>query len=194
MPRAGLSAQRVTVAAADLADEVGWHRLTLAELAARLGVRQPSLYKHVDSLEMLRRRVAALAVAELREGLVDAATGRAGRDALLAMADAYRDYARRYPGRYAASVIAPAVDDHDHIRVAAAAIAALMAVLRAYDLSEEDGIHAIRGLRAVMHGFVSLEAAGAFAMPVEKDESYHRLIASFEAGLAGGSTAGGGRR
>ena len=184
MPRAGLTADRVTVAAAELADEVGWDRLTLAALAAGLGVRQPSLYKHVDSLEALRRRVAALAVTELREHLVDAATGRAGREALLSMADAYRSYAHRYPGRYAASVIAPAADDDGHVRAGKAIVAVLVSVLRGYDLPDEDAIHVIRGLRAVMHGFVALEAAGAFALPLDLDESYHRLISSFETGLA----------
>jgi AcrR family transcriptional regulator len=195
MPRAGLTADRVTVAAAELADEVGWERLTLAAVAAGLGVRQPSLYKHVDSLEALRRRVAALAVTELREHLVDAATGRAGREALLSMADAYRSYAHRYPGRYAASVIAPAAGDDEHVRAGNAIVAVLVAVLRGYDLPDEDAIHVIRGLRAVMHGFVALEAAGAFALPLDLDESYHRLISSFETGLArSASQAAGGAR
>jgi AcrR family transcriptional regulator len=184
MPRAGLTAGRVTVAAADLADEVGWEQLTLAGLAGRLGVRQPSLYKHVDSLDALRRRVATLAVIELRETLQESATGRSGRAALLAMADAYRTYAHRHPGRYAASVIAPRPGDEPHVQAGAAVIAVLVAVLRGYGLAETDAVHAIRGLRAVMHGFVSLEAAGAFAMPVDLDESYRRLIATLEAGLA----------
>ena len=56
MPRAGLNTDRVVAAAAELADEVGLDQLTLAALAARLGVRQPSLYKHVASIE---RRVRA---------------------------------------------------------------------------------------------------------------------------------------
>lgn len=183
MPRAGLSPQRVTVAAAELADEVGWERLTLAELAQRLGVRQPSLYKHIASLEALRRRVAVLAVLELRDDLTAAAAGRSGREALLAIADSYRSYAHRFPGRYAVSVIAPNDDDDEHVQAGATTVAALAAVLRPYRLSEEDVVHAIRGLRAVMHGFVSLEAAGAFAMPVDLDESYHRLVLAFEAGL-----------
>lgn len=184
MPRAGLTPDRVTVAAADLADDVGWSRLTLAAVAARLGVRQPSLYKHLDSLDAVRRRVARLAVNELRERVLEAATGRSGRDALLAIADAYRAYAHAYPGRYAASVIAPIEGDEEHLRAGSATVAALAAVLRGYHLSDVDTVHAIRGLRSVMHGFVSLEAAGAFAMPIDLTDSYHRLIVSFEAGLA----------
>ena len=46
-------------------------------------------------------------------------------------------------------------------------------------------VHAIRGLRALMHGFVSLEAAGGFAMPLDLDESYHRLVEGFGKQLAG---------
>jgi AcrR family transcriptional regulator len=189
VPRAGLTPERVTQAAADLADEAGWVRFTLADLAERLGVRQPSLYKHVDSLDALRRRVATLAVTEMGEDLMRAAAGRSGRDALLAIAIAYRDYAHQRPGRYAVSVVAPAEGDEAHIAAGAAVIDALLAVLRGYDLRDEDAIHAIRELRAVMHGFVSLEAAGAFAMPVDLDESYRRMILSVEAGLATTSQA-----
>ena len=58
------------------------------------------------------------------------------------------------------------------------------AVLRGYGLTGDDVIHAIRGLRALMHGFVSLEAAGGFAMPQDLDESYRRLVDGFAASLA----------
>jgi hypothetical protein len=53
------------------------------------------------------------------------------------------------------------------------------AVLAQYQLVGDDEIHAIRGLRALMHGFVSLEAAGGFAMPQDLDESYRRLVGGF---------------
>ena len=52
-------------------------------------------------------------------------------------------------------------------------------MLAGYGLTGDDDIHAIRGLRALMHGFVSLEAAGGFAMPLDLDESYRRLVAGF---------------
>ena len=60
---------------------------------------------------------------------------------------------------------------------------------RTTDSTGDDMIHAIRGLRALMHGFVSLEAAGGFAMPQDLDESYRRLVAGFGEALAG-STGG----
>lgn len=183
MPRAGLTRLVVAVAAADLADESGWHELTLAAVAQRLGVRQPSLYKHVESAAALRREVSVLAVADLARVLTAAVAGRSGVDALQSLADAYRRYAHRHPGRYAAGVVAPSAGDAEHVRLAEEIITALGAVLHGYRIDGDDALHAIRALRALLHGFVALEAAGGFALALDLDESYRRVIAGFDAAL-----------
>ena len=183
MPRAGLNRVVIAAAAAELADEIGWQDITLAAVAARFGVRQPSLYKHVAGLAELRRDVSVLAGRELHTELTHAAVGRSGSDALHAMADAYRTYAKKHPGRYEASVIAPAPGDAEHELVAAGMLATVEAVLGGYDLAGDDEIHAIRGLRALMHGFVSLEQAGGFALPQDLDESYRRMLDGFSGSL-----------
>jgi AcrR family transcriptional regulator len=173
----------VVAAAAELTDEVGWEQLTLAQLAARLGVRLPSLYKHIESLDGLRRDVAVLAVNELAVALGTAAIGRAGRHALQALAAAYRDYGRRHPGRYAATVRAPAADDAEHTAAADAVLHVVLAVLDGYQLTGDDAIDATRALRAAMHGFVSLEASGGFGLPADVDRSYSRLVDGLDASL-----------
>ena len=99
MPRAGLDADAVVAAAAELADADGLEAVTLARLASRLGVRAPSLYAHVDGLADLRRRIAARGALELAAELQAAAAGRAGADALLAIANAYRPTRARTPAR-----------------------------------------------------------------------------------------------
>ena len=55
MPRAGLTAERVVNEAERLADEVGLAQLSLAALAARLGVQPPSLYKHIAGQDEIGR-------------------------------------------------------------------------------------------------------------------------------------------
>ena len=85
MPRAGLTGGDVVAAAAGLADETGYTSLTMGLLADRLGVRPPSLYKHVGGLADLQHRVAILAMTELGEVIRDAVQGRAGFDALAAL-------------------------------------------------------------------------------------------------------------
>jgi AcrR family transcriptional regulator len=69
----GLSAEKVVAAAADLVDRDGYDALILASLADELGVRVPSLYKHVGGLDDLQRRVAHIGSAGLARAVADAA-------------------------------------------------------------------------------------------------------------------------
>lgn len=183
MPRAGLSTAAVVAAAAEIADAEGLDRLTLARVAAAAGVRTPSLYNHVESLDDVRRRVALLALRDLADALRDAAVGRAGDDALAAMADAYRAYARRHPGRYAATQRAPAERDEEMRAAAKGAVDVVLAILRGYGLEGDDAIHAARAVRSALHGFVALEAGGGFGIPVDLDESYARMVRALARGL-----------
>jgi AcrR family transcriptional regulator len=190
VPRAGLSRRAVVTAAAELADEAGWDRLTLAAVAGRLGVRLPSLYKHIASLDGLRRDVAVLAVTELGAALSAAAVGRAGPEALRAVAAAYRGYGQRHPGRYAATVRAPAPEDVEHNAAAESVLRVVLAVLAGYGVTGEDSIDAARALRSALHGFLTLETAGGFGMPVDIDRSYRRLIDGLDATLHGWAGTG----
>lgn len=176
MPRAGLNTDRVVAEAAELADEVGLDQLTLADLAARLGVRQPSLYKHVANSDALLRLLSMRGKAELGDVLGGAAVGRARDDALVAMAHAWRAWALDHPGRYQAAQRPPAPGDSDDEDVSCRAIHALRAVMDGYGLDGDDATDAIRAFRAAVHGFVSLEASDAFALPASVNHSFDRLV------------------
>jgi AcrR family transcriptional regulator len=180
MPRAGLDADGVVTAAAVLADADGLEALTLARLAAHLGIRPPSLYAHVDGLPDLRRRIADRGAGELAVALRCAASGRAGFDALVAVADAYRAYALSHPGSYAALQLASDVSDSEAAREL---VDVVVAVLRGYGLEGIDAIHGVRAIRAALHGFVVLEAGAGFGLPLDLDESYARLVATLDRGL-----------
>jgi AcrR family transcriptional regulator len=193
MPRVGLDPETVVTAAAELADADGLAELTLARLAERLGVRSPSLYAHVDGLDDLRTRLAIRGARELAAVLQAAAAGRAGSDALHAVADAYRTYAHAHPGTYAATQRAPGTErdgaDAEYVAAGADVVDVLVAVLRGYELRDDDAIHAVRMVRAALHGFVSLEREGGFAIPIDIDESYRRLVRTLDRGLRIGALA-----
>ncbi len=163
-----------------LADEVGYEKLTLAALAARLGVALPSLYKHVRGVDALHQQLAVLATAEIADVLTTAAAGRAGGDALRAVAAAYRAYARQHPGRYPAAQRAPDPADAEHLAAGERAVGAIRAILLGYGLDGDDAIDAIRMFRAAVHGFVALEAAGGFGLPRDTDRSFDQLIAGLD--------------
>jgi AcrR family transcriptional regulator len=184
MPRAGLAPDAVVTAAAALADADGLEAVTLARVAERLGVRSPSLYVHVDGLPDLRRRLAARGAGELASQLQRAAAGRSGRDALVAVADVYRRYAREHPGTYAALQRAPDVRNGPAADAAARLVEVVLAVLRGYGLDGDEAIHATRIVRAALHGFAALEAGEGFGIDLPPDETFARLVSVLDAGLA----------
>jgi AcrR family transcriptional regulator len=183
VPRAGLTPALVVAEAARLADEVGLDRLTLATIAQRLGVALPSLYKHVRGLDALLQKLSALATAEIAADIAQAAVGRSRAEAVHAMADTYRAYARRHPGRYQATQRLPDPDDPEHVAAGERVVGTFFAVLRGYGLTGDDAVDATRALRSAMHGFVLLEQAGGFGLPVDIDRSFHQLVAGFEVAL-----------
>ncbi|MDR6321171.1 TetR/AcrR family transcriptional regulator [Actinoplanes couchii] len=176
MVRAGLTTERVVQAGAELADDLGFAELTASTLARRLGVKVPSLYSHVGGTQDLRTRVALLALAELADRAALAVAGRSGKEALVALAESYRGYAREHPGRYAATrmrldtatAMASAGPRHSQLT---------RAILRGYHLAEAEQNHAVRLIGSVIHGYIELESAGGFdhSLP-DATESWNRAL------------------
>ena len=190
MPRAGLTRDRVIAEAAAVADEVGLDRLTLAAVAQRCGVSLPGLYKHVRGTDEVRRGISLLAVRELTDAAARATAGVTGRESLDALSAAYRSYALACPGRYAASVVAPAPGDAEHEDVGAQAVAVIAAALKGYRLEGSSLIHAVRMWRAACHGLASLEAAGAFGLPESLDATFGHLLDALDMSFRGLGSGG----
>jgi AcrR family transcriptional regulator len=183
MPRPGLTPTRVVDAAAVLADRDGFGPLTLAAVAAELGVRLPSLYNHVQGLDDLRRALALRACAALHDVLAEAIGGRSGDEALRSAALAYRRWAREHPGLYAAAQRAPNNGDVEHEEAAAKVVETLVAALRSRAMTRDQSVHMVRVLRAALHGFMDLELNGGFGLPLKVDASYAHLVDMLMAGL-----------
>lgn len=185
MPRAALSAQVIVTEAANLADEVGPDRLTLAELARRFGVAQPSLYKHIAGLDAVQGKLAVKVARDLADTLRRASSGKAASQALGAVANAYRHYARTHPGCYGYLVRAPSPDEHDLAAAAADIVSVLYAVFAGYGITGTAAVDAARFVRSALHGFVTLELSGGFGMPRSVDASFDRLVTATDRALTG---------
>ncbi len=187
MPRAGLSSSDVVAAGAELADEVGFQELTMGLLAQRLGIRTPSLYKHVTDLADLRHRIATQATSELGEAVRDALQGRSGRDALTALLAAVQTYVMAHPGRYAATVGARFTGPDDPLLAASTrVIDSISAALRGYGISDADMVHAIRTIRSTIHGFAMLQEADGFQWSGAPGDTFDWMIRFIDRGLRAG--------
>lgn len=181
MPRAGLSRERLIDAAGALADKQGFAALTLAELARIFGVKLASLYSHVKNSDDLKAGVALKALALLADWADEAVAGRAGKDALTALGDVHRRFAREHPGLFEAArfpLDASLAAGSGGARLSRA----MQAVLRGYDLEDADGVHAVRLLGSFFLGFPLLELGGGFAHSQPgPEQSWQRGLAGLDA-------------
>lgn len=183
MARAGLTTDRLVQAGAELADEIGFAHITGAALAKHFNVKQASLYSHMASFDDLKRRIAHLALGEIAARSAEALAGRTGKEALVVLANVYRDYAREHPGRFAAA--RHPLPAGEASGSAGPAIAQMMrAVLRSYNLPEAEQAHAIRLLGGFFMGFVTLELAGGFSHSApDPESSWLRALDALDATL-----------
>jgi AcrR family transcriptional regulator len=183
--KTGINQHQVLDAAAAIADRDGLAPVSLASVAAALGVRSPSLYSHIDGLEGLRQALRRRASLELGQRLGAAAKGQADAVAALrAIGHAYRGFAREHPGLYAS--LLPAAKAADDPAGAAAAAAAAEVVARALtDLGVPSDRHVdlIRTLRAILHGFVDLENGHGFGLSDPVDASFEAALDLFVSAL-----------
>ena len=56
-------------------------------------------------------------------------------------------------------------------------------LLGSLGLTGDAALHAIRGLRSLLHGFVSLEMGGGFGLPLDLDESFQQMVVVYLQGL-----------
>jgi len=181
--RRTLDTEQVVEAAATLADVNGLDAVTLTRVAEKLGVRQPALYRHVDSYDALIRALGLRGREILAARLSEAAVGLAGDDAVRAMGRAWRAMVRDHPGLYAATDRYPCAGDAELDEAVGRVVQVLGLALVAYGLADDDRVHAARSMRSAFHGFAHLESGDGHPHPVDLDESFDRLVDLLCAGI-----------
>ncbi len=174
----------MVAAAARLADANGLHAVTLQAIASDLNVKSPSLYSHVESLDIVRRELAMLALEELTKRLTQASIGKSGFELLHAVALAQRSFAVERPGLYAASVAANQPGDAELNSRWQEPVKIFRAVVKSYGLEGEEAEHAMRVLRTSVHGFALVDSIRGFRLGASPDDTFERLVASLHQSLS----------
>jgi AcrR family transcriptional regulator len=182
-PKKHIDLNRVVQTAITLANENGFESVSLASIAEQLGIRIPSLYNHVAGLPGLRYQMSLWAVRQLTDQARRAAVGKSGDEAIFSIAAAFRAFAHANPGVYRSTLRAPSPDESELSAAAQELLDIVLAVLQPYGFGTEDTLHAVRGLRSTLHGFIDLETVGGFGMPLDCDESFRQLMEAFVRGL-----------
>jgi AcrR family transcriptional regulator len=166
------SDEKVVRAARKLLERHGG--FVMMEVARAVGVRPPSLYKRFPDREALIDAVVADAARELGALLAEADRAVSPLAALNAMAHAFRGFAKAAPTTYSLLFIraeGPSLEERN------AAVAPLLARLTAL-VGAKQSLSAARLLTAWLHGFVSMEAAGAFQLGGDIDQAFEYGLAT----------------
>ena len=149
----------------------GLEGLTMHRVASEVGVRPPSLYKHVRNRADLIRMVTEDVARQLATIVERAAsTGDPASD-LRAIARSFRAFAHAHPDAYGL-IFGPMPDvwraAPDTLATATEALIRSTAALA----GPAQALEAARTLVAWAHGFVAMEAAGAFRMGGDVNEAF----------------------
>jgi AcrR family transcriptional regulator len=186
--RQGIGPDMIIQAAIQLADEHGLEQISLASLAAKLGIKTPSLYNHIAGLPGLRKQLTLYGIQQLKESGMQAVLGKSGDEAVIAFCLDYVAFVRLHPGLYEAVVLVNHQSDPEIDAASNELVTLLLRILDAYKLEEKDALHRIRAIRSMVHGFATLEAKGGFALKLDRDESLLLMLKTYLAGLRSSGT------
>jgi AcrR family transcriptional regulator len=167
----------VVAAGRQLLEEEGLEALTMRRLAERVGIRAPSLYKHLPDKAALEAAIIATGFEEAAaafEQAVDRAGGGSGGgagDALVALAAAYRRFALEHPHLYRLMNNGPLPRAHLPPGLEGRTAAPLLRVAG----SEARA----RAVWAFAHGMVMLELDQRFPPDADLDAAWRAGIAAF---------------
>ena len=168
-PAASPRAREVVDAGRRLLEEEGAGALTMRRLAERLGIRAPSLYKHLPDKAALEAAIIATGFEEAASAF-EAAVDGAG-EPLPALAAAYRSFALAHPHLYRLMNNGPLPRQHLppglEDRTAAPVLRVAGSQARA------------RALWAFAHGMVMLELDHRFPPDADLDAAWRAGLAAF---------------
>ena len=162
-------AREIVAAARAVLEEGGPEALSMRAIAERLGIRAPSLYKHVPDKETLEVALVADALAEVAVAFEAAAEAD---DPLSAVAAAYRAWALAHPHRYRLMMDRPLPRDRLPVGLEDRAGSVVVA-------ATGGDVDAARAAFAFAHGMVTLELNDRFPPRADLDAAWKRGIDAF---------------
>ena len=176
------STDAVVGAARALLESGGPDAVTMQAVADRVGVRAPSLYKRVADRAALLTAVADDVAVELARATAPPAYIPDPVRALRQMATRYRAFAHHAPHSY--QLLFGAAGARPSPGTDAVAAAGVLRVTQAM-VGPEHALDAARLLVAFVHGFVSMELAGAFRLGGSVNTAFDYSLDALIEGLTG---------
>jgi AcrR family transcriptional regulator len=172
-------AREIVNTARELLEEEGIEALSMRRIAERLGIRAPSIYKHLPDKDTLEAAVISTGFEE--QAAVFEAALRDTDDPLTALAHAYRAFAKDHPHLYRLmteralnrELLVPGSEQR--------------AALPVYQATGED-LDIARAAWAFAHGMIILELNNRFPPDADLDAAWQRGIDAFRPAVTAAQT------
>ncbi len=177
---AKVSREALVEAARRTLESDGLDALSLNKLAAEFNIKSASLYNHFENKSALLRAINTQTNRELAAAMQNAVQGSTGStfEKLELLAHAYRDYGRTHPVTYGllfSSTHPDLLPDTKESENLALPFQTILANIT----GEDHSLAALRGLWALIHGFVMLELAGQFRRGGSLDAVFTSTIRAY---------------
>lgn len=181
--RTQINLAKILEVAVDICNEEGYEQLVLSSISERLGIKTPSLYNHIEGLSDLKQQIAYHGLKMLYDTIIHSVIGYIGDDAIVSASKAYIGFVNKNPGLYSAISKVPDPYESQFDVLSNQLVQVLIKLFGVYHLSDEDSIHAVRGLRSILHGFASIQMDGGFRMNYLQEDSLDFVLVTFLKGL-----------
>ena len=190
MARTGLPYGFILDTALQLVEEKGFDKFSMHDLAKALGIKTPSLYNHFSGIKQLQKELALKIEQDLYHQSTQAMKDKSPDDMIRSLAHTQLEYAKQHPHLYQVILALPAIEKSnltdsvlsksDTANAAWHSVEPIRIALNQYQLSEADSIHLNRMFRSMIHGYISLAAAGYLAhQKYSTQESFDATVEYF---------------
>lgn len=182
MSRADIDKSVIINKAVELANEIGFEKVTLKLLASNLNIKPPSLYNHINGLEDLQKEVMLYGWKQLEERVIEAAIGVTGYDALEAMGRTFYKYATENSGVFDAMLWYNKFQSDEMQDATKRIFSVIYKIFSTLNISQENCDHLIRTYRAFLEGYILLVNNNAFGHPLLIEDSFEISLKVLKAG------------
>lgn len=173
MPRTGLSKEKIIEKAAELANEKGLSYLSVTTLADYLGIKKPSLYNHMKTIEDMHRDLMIYGWRIVSEEVVKGIDSSDEKKNLSEYGRKFYKFATDNPGVFEAMLWYNKYSDEALISATEGVYMFFFAQTDGLGINREIANHLLRTYRAFLEGFIMLQIHNSFGNPISVEESFN---------------------
>lgn len=176
MNKIKISKELIVQIAIELIDISGSDGLSLNEVARRLEIKPPSLYKHIKNIAEIKREIFLFINNQITIEITKKIK-KGDKNPILKYCQIQRSFAKKYPNRYL-FISSDIVKDKNEFPDSMILLRDFIAELIEHKNknSPKEIRYQARAIRSLVHGFIMYELNGGWSQIVEIDKSFNKSI------------------